>query len=100
MIITITDLAAHPQRQCAILAIHATTDVISKQGFTRISPEREESLLGHSSHQGFARLSALIFLVDNANELLCVNVLPGVCVDEVQLTRDILVCELVPGFRQ
>ena len=100
MVIAITDPAARPQRQCAILAICTTTDAISKPGFTRISPKRKESLLRHPVHQGFVRLFVLIFLVDDADELLRIDVLPGVCANEVQLTHDILVCELVPGFRQ
>ena len=45
-------------------------------------------------------LSLLIFLLEVADELLCVDILLGIRVDKVKLTSDKLVSVLVPGFWQ
>ena len=57
-------------------------------------------LLGQFTRRGLAQLPALVLLLDNAYELLHVDVLPGVCVNKVQLARDVLVSELISGLRE
>ena len=65
-----------------------------------VAPVNVHGLLWKLTGHGLARLPALVLLFDNANELLRVDVLPGISVNEVQLTSDELICELIPGLRK
>lgn len=57
-------------------------------------------MLGESGGSGLPRLPTFVLLLKYADELLSVDVLPGVSVNEVELTSNELISEVVPGFRQ
>ena len=57
-------------------------------------------MLGESGGYGLSRLPTFVLLLKYADELLSVDVLPGVSVNEVELTSNKLISEVVPRFRQ
>ena len=57
-------------------------------------------MLGEFNRSRLVGLPLLILLFEYANELLHVDMLPGIRVDEIELTSDELISELIPGFQQ
>ena len=83
-----------------IIAVRVAGDPAGKRGFGVLVSIGIEGLLGGFNHSELVGLSPLVFLLEVADELLCIDVLLGICVDKVKLTSDELVSILVPGFQQ
>ena len=88
------------RRWGASLVVCIAGNLAGKGKLGIVTPVNVHGLLWKLTGCRLAQLPVLVLLFDNANELLHVDVLPGIGVDEVQLTGDELICELIPGLRK
>ena len=76
------------QRQGASLVVCIAGNLAGKGKLGVVTPVNVHGLFWKLTGRGLVRLPALVLLFDNADELLHVDVFPGIGVDEVQLTSD------------
>ena len=84
----------------AVIVVRIAGNPAGERGFIVLASVGDEGLLGGLGRSGLAGLSPLILLLEYANKLLVVDIFLGICVDEVKLTSNELICELIPRFRQ
>jgi hypothetical protein len=90
------DFAEHRRRRAMVICVSG--DAVGKRRTCIVAPVGlgVESVFGGFSRSGPAGLLVLVFLFDYPNELLQVYMFPGVSFDNVELTGNELVSELVP----